>query len=238
MCRKCLEDHERRPHNEKPFKYDNQEVTQISLGKKAVDSSSIHLIAKRPSTRSHKYFPLSFEDHRVSGKHECSMRYHWNAPSHFLTSLRVGHCRSFIALLKQARSPIDTCNDFSTWSFQSSRPFSGRYHIRRSKAAVLFLLYFVLAEPAPSFARENSINHSLSSSTTYFTLSMSLGLTTHYFCFVTFGTGWSRHSPALPTLWQWWQQAISWRVKPKLGLPGLSISLSTSTDSFSSLLQP
>ncbi len=38
------------------------------------------------------------------------------------------------------------------------------------------------AEPAPGFAWENSINHSLSSSTTYSTRSMLLDLTTHYFC--------------------------------------------------------
>ncbi len=74
--------------------------------------------------------------------------------------------------------------------------------------------------------------YKFSSPTTSFTLSMHLDLTMHYF--VTFGTGWFGHSPALPSSWQWWQQAASWQVEPQLGLLGLSSSLSTSTDSFSS----
>ncbi len=100
-----------------------------------------------------------------------------------------------------------------------------------------YLLYFQLAEPAPGFAWENSTNHSLSSSTPNFPLSMSLNLTTHFaitIFVVTFGTGWSRHSPPLPSSWQWWQWAASWQVKSQLDLLGLSSSLSTSTDSFSS----
>ncbi len=48
---------------------------------------------------------------------------------------------------------------------------------------------------------------------------------------------WSGHSPPLPNLWQWCLRAVSGRVKPQLGLLGLSSLLSTSTDSFSSLLQ-
>ncbi len=62
-------------------------------------------------------------------------------------------------------------------------------------------------------------------------------LPTHIFV-VTFGTGQSRHSPPLHSLWQWWQQTVSQQVEPPLGLLGFSSSLSTSTDSFSSLLQP
>ncbi len=46
--------------------------------------------------------------------------------------------------------------------------------------------------------------------------------------------GWLRHPPSLPSSWQWWQQTVSRWVKPQLGLQGLSSSLSTSSDSFSS----
>ncbi len=46
-------------------------------------------------------------------------------------------------------------------------------------------------EPAPGFAQENSINHALSSSATYFSLSMSLDLSTRFELTIfvaTFGT--------------------------------------------------
>ncbi len=104
-----------------------------------------------------------------------------------------------------------------------------------------FRYIYKLAEPAPGFAWKNSTNHSLSSSTTYFTLSMSLDLTTHLaltIFVVTFGTGWSGHSPPLPSLWQWWQQAISWRVKPQLGLPGSSSHRLSSYTQMSSVTEP
>ncbi len=106
------------------------------------------------------------------------------------------------------------------------------------------MIHFMLnlAEPAPSSAWENSMNCyfclSLSLSTTYFTPSMCLDLITHFMLstsfpltifVITFGTGWSGYPPPLPSSRQWWQQAASRRVKPQLGLPGLSSSLSAST---------
>ncbi len=94
--------------------------------------------------------------------------------------------------------------------------------------------YRWVAEPTPGFARENSVSSPRPPCTSH----CPCASTSPYAIFVaSFGTGWSEHSPALPSSWQWWQWAASWQVKPQLGLPGLLSSLSTSTDS-SSLLQP
>ncbi len=95
--------------------------------------------------------------------------------------------------------------------------------------------YHTLAEPTPGFAWENSISSSHPPRTSCCPCASTSPWT---IVVVSFGITWSGHSPALPISWQWWQLAASWQVKLQLGLPGLLSSLSTSTDSLCSLLQP